>query len=406
MRCNSRAAILCAILAGVLPWCAARADSPVTVVYPTGVFPDDVQNVQAAVAAGGEVLLEAADQSGRPIAFNFGPVADPGIVSETVVARVDVVIRGTTAHGHMTTINGGYEPIIVGAPHVRIEGLRFVKPYIAAIYVFSSSDVVIVDNVIQDVVGYDLGDGTTVGYGILVDPEYLPSASIGGRVLIVRNVIDDLQALLGYGIDVTNLDADVTIDGNRVSGTNLNGILVGATSGHASVVNNLVIPGPQLDPNITSGNGIVFGHPRGGTFSIRSNRVICVNPFADGIAAVSSPDFPLIGSEVLGNNVTMHGSLYGGISLYDTTSDVLVADNEIKGDGAYALQIGFFDQSTPASAIGNEFADNKVRDFSPAVSDIFFDVNAADTVLCDQAGSLNDNGVGTKITSQCVHHRD
>lgn len=406
MQCNSRAAVLCVIATFALPWCAARADSPVTVVYPTGVFPDDVQNVHAAVSAGGEVLLEATDRSGKPISFNFGTVADVGIVTETVVAHVDVVIRGTTAHGQMTTINGGYEPIIVGAPHVRIQGLRFVKPYVAAIDVFSSSDVVIADNVIQDVVGYELGDGTTAGYGIVVDPGSLPSSSISGRVLIARNVIDGLQALLGYGINVTNLDADVTIDGNRVSGTNLNGMLVGATSGHASIVNNLVIPGPPLDPNITSGNGIVFGHPRGGTFSIRSNRVICDNPFADGIAAVSNPDFPLIGSEVVGNSVTMHGSLYGGISLYDTTSDVLVADNEIKGDGAYALQIGFFDQSTPATAIGNKFVDNKVRDFSPAVSDIFFDVNAADTVLCDQAGSLDDKGIGTKLTSHCAQHRD
>ena len=44
---------------------AVAASHPAhSVVYPTGVFPDDVQNVQAAVDKGGVVLLKAVNVSG------------------------------------------------------------------------------------------------------------------------------------------------------------------------------------------------------------------------------------------------------------------------------------------------------------------------------------------------------
>ena len=137
MQCNSRALTFFVLLVVSLPWHAVRAASPFTVVYPTGVYPDDVTHVQAAVSAGGEVLLEAADKHGRPTAFNFGPaVIGPG----AVILPLDVVVRGTVAEGHMTTISGGYSPIKVFAPiRVRIEGLRFEGPSGTAITVRKAS---------------------------------------------------------------------------------------------------------------------------------------------------------------------------------------------------------------------------------------------------------------------------
>ena len=47
-----------------------------TVVYPTGQYPADVNNVQAAVSAGGKVLLKATDTAGVFTPFNFGPAVE------------------------------------------------------------------------------------------------------------------------------------------------------------------------------------------------------------------------------------------------------------------------------------------------------------------------------------------
>ena len=51
---------------------AQAVSPPTTTVYPTGSFPLDVQNVQAAINAGGTVLLKATNAADQPIAFNFG----------------------------------------------------------------------------------------------------------------------------------------------------------------------------------------------------------------------------------------------------------------------------------------------------------------------------------------------
>jgi hypothetical protein len=46
---------------------------PGTLVYPTGSFPLDVQNVQAAIDGSGTIILKATNSAGQPTAFNFGP---------------------------------------------------------------------------------------------------------------------------------------------------------------------------------------------------------------------------------------------------------------------------------------------------------------------------------------------
>src|SRR6266576_5757478 len=54
---------------------AAPGSAADRVVYPTGVYPTDVQNVQAAVDQGGTVVLKARSTAGVPTHFNFGPPA-------------------------------------------------------------------------------------------------------------------------------------------------------------------------------------------------------------------------------------------------------------------------------------------------------------------------------------------
>jgi len=77
-----------------------------------------------------------------------------------------------------------------------------------------------------------------------------------------------------------------------------------------------------------------------------------------------------------------------------------VLGNTIRGESAYALQISFFTSATP-SAIANTLEANDVSDHISTTTDVFLDVNAADTLLCDQVGSLADNGTGTRIETTC-----
>lgn len=400
MSTNSRAARFVAVLSLGLP-AITFAGTPTT-VYPTGVYPDDVSNVQTAVDQGGQVVLESSDISGNPTAFNFGP-SIPG--SGTVRLTSNVIVSGTKAAGRMTTIMGGVAPIQVLSPiHFTIRGLRFINSFDAAIGVSASRDAVITDNVVENVVPADAGGGTTEGFGIGINSGNGPTSDITGNVVIARNDIDGVPADAGYGIVAAHHDANVIIEGNKISRINLNGILAGDISGHTFILNNFVVPGPGTNPDFTSGNGIFVGHARGGQFSISNNTVICDNLQADGIALIASADYPVDGSSIVDNDVTMLGSLYGGVSLYDSPSHVLVANNTIHGNSAYALQIVVGVSSIP-SAIGNTFEDNSVADFSPGTSDVFLDINAADTILCNQPGTVVDNGSGTIVTARCPSHR-
>ena len=54
------------ILTSLLVAGSACAAPAATVVYPTGSYPLDVQNVQAALDGGGTVLLKATDAGGAP----------------------------------------------------------------------------------------------------------------------------------------------------------------------------------------------------------------------------------------------------------------------------------------------------------------------------------------------------
>ena len=74
----------------------APARDAVLTVYPTGIHPTDIQNVQAALDAvdpGGTVILKSTDTGGNPLAFNFGGTkpGDGGVVK---LLRPDITLAG------------------------------------------------------------------------------------------------------------------------------------------------------------------------------------------------------------------------------------------------------------------------------------------------------------------------
>jgi hypothetical protein len=117
--------VLAALASG--PIRAQAADDIITIVYPTGHFPDDVENVQTAVEMGGIVVLKARDIANVPTSFNFGP---PAQGSGSVFLTKEVTINGETVAGHMTTVTGGdgpfqiYDLVRVAFHRVSFEGPR------------------------------------------------------------------------------------------------------------------------------------------------------------------------------------------------------------------------------------------------------------------------------------------
>ena len=88
---------------------------PAMALKPTGLYPDDVINVQAAVDAGGTVLLEAKNAAEEPTVFNFGPA--------TATENVRVTIsRPMTVMGEPgSKIIGGNMQIVCNSPGVTIQ---------------------------------------------------------------------------------------------------------------------------------------------------------------------------------------------------------------------------------------------------------------------------------------------
>jgi hypothetical protein len=381
-----RFAVLACVALNALSAANASAD---TVVYPTGEYPTDVRNIQLAIRGGGIVYLRSHASDGTPQSFNFGP-ASPG--GGFVLLNKNVELVGETVDGWMTTIRGGNTPIAVTTSISAVRNLHLQSPYTAGIRVFRSDDCELADNVITNVVPQFSGSfGVTFGWGILSG-----SGLVGGRLLITRNTVDGVRAWNSYGILVTNATASTRIRENVITNVDLNAVLVSANSGAVSIEGNRIAPGTSLLPD-SPGNGILFGHTRGGPAWITNNTIICDNPLADGIAIVGLGTAPLEEHDAVieNNDVTMHGSLFGGISLYDQASDNLVRANKISGYGAAALQISTY--LPPGTAERNSFIGNNVSQFQANLADIFLDMNSVGTIVKGNQNGIIDLGSNDSV---------
>ena len=367
-----------------------------TVVYPGGSYPADVQAVQAAVNLGGTVLLKAVNQAGQPTAFDFGPPVDsPG---GYILMTSDVEIRGETWKGHMTTIRGGNFPFECFDPvRIAIKRIRFEGPLGAALYVGRSTGVEFSDNVVTGVVGFPWFEGSTKGQAI-----WMLGGPITGTVTIARNKISDIQAEDGIGLAILNFEADVRIVDNDIRGTNFMGILVFAHAGRVWIEDNVVVPGPERFPGSYSvGQAIQVGPVFPGQYAtptapayIRGNRVVTENPIADGIVLFGGDD-ALNGSAVVNNRVTMQGSFYGGITLYDNVSETLVGLNRISGSAAYALNATAIYTDFPHRR--NVFMANDIGSLSELVADVYLGPTSIDSWVIGCVGTVLDEGTNNHV---------
>ena len=346
----------------IVPSVSGAADAPDRVVFPTGEVSTDVQNVQAALDAGGTIRLKATNVSGMPTPFNFGTAAG-------VFISRDVAILGETHHSDMTTIHGGVLPIRGFVPvQSKIRGIHFHEPRGTAVLIAASTGLTIDGNKITHSIGIPVG-GFTQAAGIHVEGD--GKGAIAGTVLIKDNVIDQVDGEKGNGIEVLLLDAEARVTGNEIRGVNTNGILVSGNTRPVWIEHNLVVPGPERFPNVSAGNGIsvtnLFALQPQAPVYIRHNTVICDNPFADGIAL-----FQMDGMLITKNRVVMHNVLFGGISLYEDISNTYVGQNRVEGAGAYALDVVFFGLGKSINQ-SNTFKGNNISTFQSTIADVFLD---------------------------------
>lgn len=384
---------------------SVAAAPPRTVVYPTGSFPLDVHNVQAAIDGGGTVLLKATDADGNPGAFNFGdptPTTGSGVNINT-----DVAILGERAGGHMTTINGGYIPILGLVPvKSRIEGIDFETPLAAAIILISSTGTDIAFNRINAVIGDLLVFGFTDGDGIDLFGGDDPLYGITGHARVTGNVIENLSADFSNGMQLDGVVADVEISGNTVNYPVSSGFIqtIGITAfrshNRVSITGNDVTMGPG-NPD-TYPAAIFAGGQLDAHYLISGNNVLSDHPNADGIVVVGGDFCEPTQHAVLSNNhivivqttTTVPGG--AGVSFYGAVDDSLVSANVIEGSSSFALQVaeGFSPSST---AHANRLVGNAISQHSSFGADVYFGSNTSDLLLAGKCSTAIDLGIDNRI---------
>jgi len=371
-------------VASILALCPGLASAQIRVVYPTGTFPTDVENVRSAVDAGGTVVLKATDASGTPTAFDFGAPAPGG---GSVVMGREVTVVGESVGEEMTTIRGGYFPLrgIAAPGRIVVRGIHFDGPGGNAFNFIFSDSAEFSSNKITGVVGDLLPDGISEGIGIF-------GFRYSGEFVITENVIDGFDADAADGVVLID-GAGARISANEIDGSHTAGIGILFPSGPVGIEDNHVVPGPG-DPSFDPGNGIFGLSPRaGGTFHISGNRVDAENPNADGIA-LGGFGRPVVGAVIENNTVLMHDSLFGAISLYGDVTDTYIGQNRATGSGAFAM---------PAFTLGllqksNTFVGNNIAGFESDIADVFLDVDTEDTALVGFGGSVIDLGTNNHST--------
>jgi hypothetical protein len=399
----------------ILPGGSRAALVPDRVVFPTGEWPTDVENVQAAVDLGGIVLLKANNAAGQPTAFNFG-VVEEDVCGRQVALQGDVALVGESVGAARTTIVGGYRPILVGVSrwgacggdysplsgHVRIEGITFEGPDQSAIDVYKAASAEIIGNRISNVI-VDLGLG--VGLNVFGGGA---QRRITGRVSIADNIIrfpvvDDVGSNFAHAIVLDNVPADVEILRNFIENTqDFTGILVvRQVEGTVRIADNFVAPHPQA-PGAGNGVGIyIYADDRwdairtsAPVYELVGNRVVTEGYGIGLLGQRGAIDAPVVERNHISTTNSFpwaEGIFFGG-----NISTARVSNNRIDGSGAFGIDIFAFEPGQLAES--NTFVGNNVTQFEASIADVFLDVITQDTVVVGEPGTVVDLGTGNQIT--------
>jgi hypothetical protein len=380
------------------PELAAAAGSPaVSVVWPTGSFPADVESVQAALDRGGWVWLKSRNTAGVPTAFNFGP-AEAG--SGSVSLTEDVAIVGEVTRSARTTIQGGFIPFRGDrAVRTSLANVRFVAPAVAALVLTASTGATIVGNEVTQVVGAVNEFGYVESHGMKFVAGSDPAA-FSGHVVVSGNLIHDLRAGLAEGLLFQSVNAPVVISFNRIETVESTGIIVFEPGGDVTIHDNVVAPGVGSDSPFALGNGIQLLGTAGGSYRVERNTIECANPNADGLLLAGGFNWftfeagpPISGAVIRRNVISMTDSCCGAISVFDSVSSSSISHNELQGRAAWAVGLVPTGLVDPTEAAGNKFVGNDIEQIVPSLAHVLFFSHTRDNVWRGPSGSVVDFGV-------------
>jgi hypothetical protein len=378
---------------------SAASASAMNVVRPTGQFPADLTNVQAAVNEGGTVLLAATDSTGQARAFNFGPAVRQSSGGRGVDIAGNVTVTGQHSGDAVATIDGGDIPFFVrpGA-NVAITGITFDAPFYIGIELDHPATANVNGNRIEHVVGFFVSP--SVGFGTGID------AAFGGNIKISGNVIDDVNAPFAHGISQGFARGDVQIAGNQVSQTNEIAIESGpqvlgtSTTGITRIVGNTVAPGPQRYPRGAAGTGIEANGA--GNYVINGNTATCVNRNAVCIFVFGTTGFftfgPVVAPRIEGNVVTAGADGVDGIGLVGQVSQGQIAGNQLSGLGEAAFVLFGCTCGTKSDIFDNTFTGNDIANFTSTLADVFMDPSTHNNVYRGECRTVIDLGTANQIT--------
>jgi hypothetical protein len=402
------------LLAGLCTFNAHAYSGAQSVVYPTGVYPDDVTRVQSAVDRGNTVILKAVNAAGVPTSFNFGtglPVGQSG----GVTLNKDVNILGEVSRSHRTTILGGFLPITSLQPiKTTIQGIDFESPFWVAITIGASTGSAIIDNVFHNIVpvqvrvpsGRIITFAEAIGFSGYDDSGSAAPGLITGNILIAGNTIDGARAIFSDGIQFDSFSANVEITGNKISNVNDDTTETGSGIAVIRAQKNVLIAGNAISPGPTQNigdDGIFIDGDSAARYLVIGNTINCDAQYADGIDVVGGPATGTTGTvkaQIIANSIAVNGDVAAGIFLYDLVTETQVAANLIRGAGINAFGISTYGFDTEVASL-NHFTDNDIRHFVSNQSDLFYDANTQNNTEFGFCRSVVDLGTGN--SSACAN---
>ena len=419
-------AVAVAVL-GMLRPASASADPPAQVVVGQSSAPVDVAAVQAAVSAGGRVVLVGT--------FDFGPAGRVLISKDVRISGRDgAVVKG----GFVTFLSPlpappagqppGQRPALPG-PDITIEHLTFDGATSSPIRIAYARSIEIRHNKIRNVVPivnltipfpvspYSVQFGIVVTTQGQFPPGIVPGA-ITGRVRIHHNELDmtspdpaltvcsGVQLMRGWGVD-----ADISH--NTVSNCARNGIEaldnVRDESGAGRIrlshnrVRSASVGSPWPVPSRP--NGIVAGWF---FFPARA-----IDPASNPAYEVSENDIEVGGGPASGifantngavieeNEIAVSGPGARGIVL--SSANGLVKENRVAGGGQFGIQIAPFFPSVPTVvADGNTLLCNDLSGFDPnppPPPSADLQLAGSHNTVIGAWGSVLDTGAGNQLVS-------
>lgn len=402
------------------------------VIYPTGVFPDDLNNVQWVLddlgtrGVDGKIILKATDEAGEPTSFNFGTgdlIGPPESGGDRWLVEVrstqssgqsgNIEVMGEIRGPHQTTVVGGYLSIYVfREAQFTISGVIFDRAMFAPLIVLSATDVDIKNNVVRDVIAEPFGQGDLgaqkgVGLWILYT---------SGDISISNNDIDGVFADSGEGIAIVATTGNVEIRDNAISNTNRSSILLSQNAGRVTIKNNLITPGPGSEAGIFAnlGLGIVANCQIGpqAMIDIKDNEIRTEGFFSSGVLlegvtllGFGGPDVecPIMNSTVKNNYIHLEngdfgiylGSAGGGVSINSIRDNTFTGVANIAG--IFTLVEPFPGSNLPSGIYSNDFRNNKFVNFEAGFADVLLVPGTFDNLYIGNDEYVLDLGVNNVV---------